>query len=260
MRSILVHADRRPGLEARIETALSLVRAHDGHMTVLIDTPVTRYMSMEPMGGSYIASDALTRAMEDDDANAARIEERLRGENVSFSFLRSEAEPVAALSEAGRVADLLVLSRSSGLVGDVALQCRTPVLALPDERALHLPVNKACVAWDGGDEAAHALRGSVGLLAGCAEVAILTVLEKPGGLPIRQAVEYLSRHGISGSVEELQRKGSTEETLARGVAQSRAELLIMGAYGHSRVREYLFGGVTRHFLEADETPALFLTH
>ncbi len=260
MRSILVNADRRPGMDARLETALSLARATNGHVTVLVDTPVARYISMDPMGGSYVASDALKQAMADDDANAATIEARLQKEDVPFDIIRSEAEPVEALAKAARLADVVVLSRSGGLAGELALLSRTPVLVLPDNQALTAPVGKAFIAWDGGDEAAHALRSSAPLLASCGSVEVVTVTEKPGGFPPVDALSYLSRHGVKAELHELPRRGSTEETLAVAVARSGADLLIMGAYGHSRVREYLFGGVTRYFLEESDGPALLLAH
>ena len=260
MRSILVNADRRPGQDARIETALSLARAADGHVTVLVDTPVARYISMDPMGGSYVASDALKQAMAEDDANAAAIEQRLAREDVPFDIIRSEAEPVDALARAARLADVTVLSRSGGLAGELALVSRTPVLALGDDGPLLAPVGKACIAWDGGDEAAVALRAAMTLLAGCGSVEVLTVAEKPGGFPPTEAMRYLSRHGIKAELQELPRRGSTEETLAVAVGQAGADLLVMGAFGHSRVREYLFGGVTRYFLEEAKAPPLLLAH
>ena len=123
-----------------------------------------------------------------------------------------------------------------------------------------MPVTRACIAWDGGNESATALRSAVPLLAGCAAVHVLTVKEKPGGFPATDAVRYLSRHGISAEMSELARRSSTEETLATAVAKLGGELLVMGAYGKSRMREYLFGGATRYFLEESATPALLLAH
>ncbi|MBV1916751.1 MAG: universal stress protein [Sphingomonadaceae bacterium] len=260
MRSILVNADRRPGMDVRLNTALSLARASNGHVTLLVDTPVARYISMDPMGGSYVASDALKQAMADDDASAARLEERLSRDDVPFDVIRSEAEPVEALAKAARLADVVVMSRSGGFAGELALVSRTPVLALSDDSALTMPLGKACVAWDGGDEAACALRNAVGLLSGCESVAVLTVAEKPGGFPATEALRYLSRHGVTAELQELPRRGSTEETLDVAVGRSGADLLVMGAFGHSRVREYLFGGVTRYFLDKSDGPALLLTH
>lgn len=259
MRSILVNADRNPGMTARLETALSIARSSGGHVTVLVDTPVARYIAMDPMGGSYVASDALKQAMSDDDVNAGEIEARLQGEGVPFDVIRSEAEPVDALGRAARLADVVILSRSGGLAGDVAMLSRTPVLALPDDKPLSMPLRKACIAWDGGDEAAFALRNSLPLLKDCGDVQVVTVADHPVDFPPTDAVRYLSRHGIKAELSEVARRGSTEETLA--VAANTADLLVLGAYGHSRVREFLFGGVTRFFLEEiDNSPALLLAH
>lgn len=260
MRSILVYADRAASMAGRLETALSIARVTAGHVSVLVDTPVTRYISMDPMGGSYVATEALQQALADDDAHAAAIEARLAGEDVPFDVIRSEAEPVEALASAARLSDLVVLSRTPGLAGELALVSRAPVLVLPNGTGLSFPVDCACVAWDGGDEAAHALRGAAPLLANCGEVHVITVREKPGGFPPTEALRYLSRHGVTAELHELDRGSSTEETLAKAVARLKCRLLVMGAYGKSRVREFLFGGVTRYFLEETAGPALLLAH
>src|SRR6202007_1512810 len=111
---------------------------------------------------------------------------------------------------------VVIMSRASAIAGEVALATRTPLLVLPNDRALLVPVAKACVAWDGGNEAALAWRGAIPLLARCASVDVLTVREKPGGFPAADAVRYLSRHTIKAEPHELTRKGSTEETMAGG--------------------------------------------
>ncbi len=260
MRSILVYADRSPSMTARLETALRLARTGGGHVSVLVDTPITRYVAMDPMGGSYLASEAMAQALAEDDSHAEALEARLAQEGVGFEVLRSEEEPVDALAGAARLADLVVVSRGNRLGGELALAARTPVLVVPDERPLAWPPARACVAWDGGNEAAVALRGAVPLLAACRAITVLTVQEKPGGFPAADALSYLARHGIAADPRELARHGSTEQTLAAAVAESGADLLVMGAYGRSRMREYLFGGVTRHFLEDDAAPALLLAH
>jgi len=260
MRSILVYADRGPSMDARLETGLALARANGGHVTVLVDTPITRYVAMDPMGGSYVASAAMEQALAEDDMHAADLEKRLNRDDVAFDLMRSEEEPLDALVSAARLADLVILSRSSALAGELALTARTPVLVLPDQSELKFPLDCACIAWDGGNEAALALRSAVPLLAGCPEVHVLTVKEKPGGFPAVDAVSYLSRHGIKAEMEELARTGSTEETLGSAIARHGGQLLVMGAYGKSRMREYLFGGVTQYFLEGCRKPALLLAH
>ena len=154
-------------MPSRIETALAIARANNGHVTVLVDTPVQRYIAMNPMGGSYVATDALSQAMAEDDLHAQGIEEQLACQDVPFDIVRSEAEPVDALAGAARVADMVVLSRSSAMAGDVAMVARTPVLVLADRSELKLPLKSAAIAVDGGNEAALALRGCVPLLARC---------------------------------------------------------------------------------------------
>jgi nucleotide-binding universal stress UspA family protein len=260
MRSILVYADRSPAMEPRLQSALALARSFGGHVTVLIDTPTTRYIAMDPMGGSYLSTEALTAALEEDDRQAAALEARLARDDVPFDIVRSDIEAVPALATAARLADLTVVSRSSGLAGELALSSRTPVLVLPDDRTLAAPLARAVVAWDGGDEAALALRLAAPLLASAGAVQVLTVEEKPSGLVADDALRYLARHGVSAELVELKREGTTEATLARAVADAGTDLLVMGAYGRSRLREYLFGGVTRHFIEDATAPALLLAH
>lgn len=260
MRSILVNADRKPGNDARIDTALDLARRFNGHVSVLLDTPVTRYIAMDPMGGSYVISDALEEARKEDDEAAAAIETRMARDDVPFDILRSEDDPVSALANAARLSDLVVVSRSGGLAGELALASGTPVLALCDDKALALPIRRACIAWDGSEQAAAALRASAPLLDSCQMVKVISVIEKAGGFPATDALRYLSRHGIHAEFEEHERRGSTEETLAVAVTQAHAELLVMGAYGKSRMREFLFGGVTAYFLDETQAPALLLAH
>jgi len=259
MRSILVMADRKPGSDARLEAALEIARRGRGHLTVLVDTPVSRYIAMDPMGGSYVIAEALEKAREDDDAAASTLEARLARDDVPFDIVRSEADPVNALATAARLADLVVVSRSGGLAGELALASHTPVLALADT-PLPLPIRRACIAWDGGEQAAAALRAAVPLLRGCQVVKVISVAEKAGGFPATDALRYLSRHDINADFEEHERRGSTEETLAIAVTQAHAEVLVMGAYGKSRMREFLFGGVTAFFLGESGAPALLLAH
>lgn len=260
MRSILVYADRAPSMGPRLETALALARASNGHVTLLVDTPVTRYVAMDPMGGSYLASEALTKALAADDDHATRLQAELSGQDVPVRVIRSESDPADALAKGARLADLIVVSRSTRLAGEVALASRCPVLVVADDRPLQLPLGTACIAWDGGDEAALALRGSVPLLAHAAKVEVLTVKEKKGGFANDVALRYLAIHGIDAQLHELDRQGSTEATLASGVARLGGQLLVMGAFGHSRMREYLFGGVTQRFLEDNAQPPLLLAH
>ena len=275
MRSILVYADRAPSMQTRIETALSLARLTDGHVSVLVDTPVMRYTSVDPIGASYIAADAIRDALERDDAFANELEARLAREDVPCDVFRCEAEPVDALADAARLADVVVLSRGCDFAGSLALATHCPILLVANGggaggdadgdqpsgvAGTRMPVERACIAWDGSDEAAAALRAVVPLLASDATVHVVTVHEAYAGFPSTEALRYLSRHGVKAEFLEVDRVGSVEESLAAAAARLQVELVVMGAYGRSRMREFLFGGVTRHFLHSDAGPSLLLAH
>lgn len=260
MRSILVHADASPAGRVRIETALSLARTTGGHVTLLVDTPISRYVAVDAMGGGTVAAEAMKDAIADDDAFAREIDAHVAREDVPCDVLRAEAEPVDAMSDAARLADVVVVARREALASDLPVAIRAPVLAVNDDAPLCFPLTKVAVAWDGSAEAAYALRCAVPLLAQCGEVTVLTVENAPEGFPATEALAYLSRHGIKAELQVLQRLGAIEETLARELVLLEAQLLVMGAYKHSRLREFLFGGVTRYFLEDPSGPALLLAH
>lgn len=260
MRSLLILADRTSAATGRIEAGLSIARMTGGHVTLLIDTPVMRFTAVDALGGSSVATEALQSAIADDDAYARTIDADLAGEDVPYTVLRAENEALDAMAEAGRLADLAVVSRGDPLAGDLPLALRCPVLAVSDETPITFPVERVCVAWDGSAEAATALRAAVPLLAGAAEVTVITVEDAPSAWPATDALAYLSRHGIGAEQVVLPRLGSVEETLLREVSLRGAQLLVMGAFGHSRVREFLFGGVTRSMLEMKHGPALLLAH
>ena len=260
MRSVVVHADASPAGAVRVDSALSLARMTGAHVTLLVDTPITRFVSVDAMGGGTVAAEAIQTAVAQDDAFARQIGERLARGDVTCDVLRAESEPVDALANAGRLADVAVVSRDSALAADLALATRCPVLAVNADKPLYFPLGKVAVAWNGSAEAAYALRCAVPLLGGETEVTVLTVEDAPEAYPATDAVAYLSRHGVQAEMQVIQRMGAIEATLANELVLLEAELLVMGAFTHSRLREFLFGGVTRYFLECKQGPALLLAH
>jgi len=260
MRSILVSAEETIGLEQRLQTALDLARVHSGHLTLLFDIPLSRYVTVDAQGINCFASEALDAARQDEDAAVARIEARLAREDVPFDIVRSETDPAAALASAAQLCDLLIVSRACGIAGELALLGHAPVLALPDGKGLSVPVRRGCIAWDGSEQAAAAVRAATPLLRLCETVEVLEVGAGAADFPATDVLRYLSRHDIGADLIELEREGSVAQSLLTAVRHMEADLLVMGAYGHSRLREFLFGGVTAHFLAAPDAPALLLAH
>lgn len=260
MRSILVHTARDKENPVRLDTAMNLARSTGGHVTLLIDTPVDRFVSVDPYGGAYVAREALEAALAEDEALAEMFSARLAHDDVPFDVAQAETSPLAALTDAAALADLAVVSRGCGFAGDLAVESSCPVL-VTGQKALSFPLTSACIAWDGGKQAAKALRAAVPLLQGGTSTFVLQVTDPTAeGFPATNPLRYLARHGIKAELVTLPRHGSVEETLSAASARNGAELLVMGAFSHSRVRELLFGGVTRYFLDEKEGPALLLTH
>ncbi len=260
MRSILVQAGRDKGMTARLDTAMDLARVHQSHLTLAIDTPIGQFVTVDPYGGTYVAREALDAAIAADDALAEAFAGRLAADDVPFDVVQFETQPLEAMISAARLADLAIVSRDCGYAGDLAVEARCPVLVLPPEQALP-QLRRACIAWDGSDQAAMALRGCIPLLDDCPDVHVLTVLtDTPQGFPPTDALRYLARHGIKAELHELKKAATIEETLAAAVTRLDGQVLVMGAFGHSRLREFMFGGVSRYFLEDPQGPALLMAH
>ena len=269
MRSILAHADGHAANEGRLQAALDLTRALDGHVTLHINTPLQRFVAMDPFGGVFLSADAIADAQAHDAQLVDAFADRLGREDVSWNIETSSGELVDGLTSSARLSDLIIVSlptaddKRTGLslpVGSLAVSARCPILALPANAASFPVDGRAMVCWDGGHEAANALRSAVPLLARASKVDVVTVAEKSDGFPSTEALRYLSHYGIHAELHERERAQlSIEEVLEDASAELGADWLVMGAYGHSRLRETMFGGVTRFFIE-DATLPLLLAH
>jgi nucleotide-binding universal stress UspA family protein len=136
-----------------------------------------------------------------------------------------------------------------------------PVLILPERH--RGVVNRAVVAWDGSAAAARAMNDALPLLKAARSVKVATVSgDAPvdRSAPAAHAVRHLLRHGVRAEAEEVEPEGlSTEMVLERYLKTQRADIVVMGAFGHSRLREIVLGGVTEHML-SHAPSAIWLSH
>ena len=267
MRSILVHADNDPASKGRLQVALDIARRFEGHVTLMIATPLRQFVSFDPFGGTYFAAEALAKAQADDLALETSLSDRLAKEDVAWDVVMADGDIVGALAASATLADLAVVSLPDPgranvpplLAGDLALATRAPVLALPQAAHTLDADAPAMVAWNGSVQAAAALRAALSLLRGRA-VTLVTVGDDDGDFPATDALRYLSRHDIHADMKMIERSVEmVEETLEREAAAMGAGLIVMGAFGRSRLRETLFGGTTRYLLTNARFP-LFLAH
>jgi nucleotide-binding universal stress UspA family protein len=142
------------------------------------------------------------------------------------------------------------------MLGDLLHWSRTPLLIPGDEGGAFDPLGPALIAWDGSYQAANAVRASLGLLKLAPQVRVLRVEEKKmEAFPGTKLVEYLSRHGIHADMHVEPISGSTEHQLIAAALLGHSEAMnasymVLGAYSHSRIGEYVFGGVTRTLLSS----------
>lgn len=177
-----------------------------------------------------------------------------------------------AIAAHARVADLIVVTRSKHnmrarreLVEDVLFKSGRPLLVLPPSSRRAQKWERILIAWNAKPEAVRAIAGAMPLLQRAKCVRIVTVDAAPKSIgpaetPGRELAAYLACHDIRAEVSNLDGLGREH---ARAIADAAldfdADLIVMGAYGHSRVREMVLGGVT-HELLADAHTALLLAH
>jgi nucleotide-binding universal stress UspA family protein len=202
-----------------------------------------------------------------------RLTARLANEDVASNWLQEEGPDRPLLIREGGLADLVVLGARdpvsngrgpSSLVGYLAIHGRTPMIVVPEKTRSIDVTGPAMVGWNGSLEAAHALRAAVPLLRKASSVTIVNVAEPvedaAGTLPRVDAAEYLSRHGISSEVIEIDRgQGTAGEALTDAACARGVAYLVVGGYGHARALETVFGGVTRELLSDPPLP-VFIAH
>ena len=181
----------------------------------------------------------------------------------SASWLEQSGREEEIVVRRGRLADLTVLGRpgadgeaTAHLTFSTALfDTGHPVLvagSAPQRPGAPFG-ERIVIAWNGSVEAARAVSAALPFLARARRVTALSVgSEDDGGLDA--FVDYLAWHGIAAGRQTMQNRSSIGDVLLDAAAD--ADLMVMGAYSHSRLRELILGGVTRHMLEKATLPLL----
>ena len=268
MKNILVLAHDDDGQEARIQTALDLGRALNGHLTCL------DLVYVSPVGGSgfpedaYVVAELVTLEATRERANKDRLEARLAHEDVPWDWIEGLGDPAHCIARAAALADIIVVNRQLEHISVINMRRTTselivksgkPVMAIPAD-CKRLDLSAVLVAWDGSPSAAAALRAAVPLLKLAERVVLLEVQDGSIAAPVEDAASYLSRHDIHATI----RRVAVGPDGAGGKLMAEASTggfgyVVMGGYGHLRFVEALFGGVTRAMLTDCPIP-VFLAH
>jgi nucleotide-binding universal stress UspA family protein len=275
-KSILVSLNETDRNEVLLPIAIGLAQLFDAHLTGLYIIPAAKIYpsaAFEPIPAIY---EALRNYFVKQKAGVKTVfDKAMSTEPVrnDLRILESSSPLVSDLFiEHGRETDLIVVSQTnlsgeSGVeldfVARVAIAVGRPVLVIPRSGVNKLLLDTIIIGWNGSREATRATFDSLPFLRCAKDVRIVWVdpeeeFYKSGVLPGAELAEALSRHGVKAVVEPM-RIGREEEpgkALLRKTSDLGAGLLVMGAYGHSRLREFILGGATRTAINTMKCPVL----
>ena len=259
------------GATAVLDVAVALTEDSKGHLVGVHAEPLPMPIA-SPMGfpdATVIgAGDDLSRDREE--KLGRFFEERMRREDVSAEWrsLRTfSGDSALSALESARCGDIVVASNAQGDGGapdiDTLIQSGgRPVLIVPRDRPANVRAKRVVLAWNGSREAARAAFDALPFIMVAEETIVLTINPAtqsgdPGGRPGHEIAAALARHGAKVTVERASfGRASVAETMSRVVEDRKADLLVLGAFSHSRLKEMFFGGTTRSII--DKPPCLTL--
>jgi nucleotide-binding universal stress UspA family protein len=276
-KSITTFIGSEAELAATLPAATGFAQAHDAHLTACL-----LGVDMTPAGGFYMGAspillqETLERAQTDAETLEGLARKRLSGETLRWSAESAVVQFGGLPSLVGlraRFSDLVIQSRPYGrdalptqeaVIESALFEGKAAVLVVPESGLGPRFGERVVVAWNQSNEALAAVRRALPILRAAAQVCVVIVnppphspeRSDPGGL----LTQMLARHGVRAEVSVLAKTlPRVSDVLMRHMSDIDAGLLVMGAYGHSRLREAILGGATRNLLENTEWP-VFLAH
>jgi nucleotide-binding universal stress UspA family protein len=271
-KTILVHLEGGARSAARLDFAFGLAVRFQAHLVGLYAPAMPHIPAYAMVGAGHVLEDILVqrRAEELRQAEKEFRDAVARHGDASAEWRDSGAGPAAALRQSARYADLVVAGQpepqdeaeARSAAHELALAGGRPVLFVPYAGRFKTAGRRVLIAWDAGREAARAMREALPFLRQAEAVEVAVFDPHRGGRdhgeqPGADAALYLARHGVKVSVARQDGAGIHvgEQILSRA-ADTDADLVVMGAYGHSRARELVLGGVTRSMIESMTLPVL----
>lgn len=264
------------GDDRALSVAVELAREFGAHLTVLgsvhLPAPMVSPWGLAPVG-TFETIYADLRASARGQMDRARAQLEREGLPFDVHLAESFLEPRSLAALHARYADACVLpsARQAGdaapfrrdMFDSVLMESGRPVITIPIDKPVRTPVTRVVVAWKPRREATRAVHDALPLLARAESVEVVVVnpddgITSEGELPGADIAAHLSRHGLRVQVTCLQRGTKTAAaTLLWHCYETDAHLLVTGGLGHSRLREWALGGVTRELLECADLPVFF---
>jgi nucleotide-binding universal stress UspA family protein len=273
-KTILVHVDESARAPMRIRLAAELARMQGAHLIGAAVTGVSRFIYSNGINpGEDVNLAAHMKMLTDKAQHAAAAFTSIAKDMglASYQSVISHDEAGGGIGNLARYADLVVVGQTSrdepapsvppDFAEYVILHSGRPTLVIPYLGQYDTIAKRPLIAWDAGREATRAVNDALPLLrlAGQAQVVIFnpdSLRQKADAQSGEELALYLKRHGVDTQVFLHQSNGDVGEALLALALDLDTDMLVMGAYGHSRFREMIMGGVTRTLLEGMKAPVL----
>jgi nucleotide-binding universal stress UspA family protein len=258
--------------EVALQQSLKLAAANGAHLTVTVATQhlATPYSPFWISLPSSLVADinAKTKAKATVAADAARDAARLAGVIADIHVILDQGGDAAEVAvRAARASDVIVVDQPDAVMDakatifeEALFRSGRPVLVATAKRAPVQTVSKAMLAWDGTSHAARATGDLMALFPEIKHIDIVSVLgdkDMSSTLPGADLARHLSRRGLDVNIVELSANdGSVADLLDGHATKSGADIIAMGGYGHSRLRQFVMGGVTSSIIQHAGTPLL----
>jgi len=256
--SIMVPMDLDPEAENRAKLAIALADRFSSRLIGVAAHPIAVPLYFEaPVAGIASAVELEERSATRNIAEAEAVFRRVIATRNRAEWRRAHGFPLDFVLEQARAADLIVASRprrdelAHGPMsldgGDLVMSAGRPVLFVPPNID-YLAAKSVVIGWKDTREARRAVADALPLLKAAKDVLVVSVDSDDRGA--RDVSAYLACHGVeAGIAKRPQGAGSAADELLQAADQAAADLIVCGAYGHSRTREWVFGGVTRDLLD-----------
>lgn len=271
-RSLMVYLDLEQGSEPALRAACELA---DRFKSRVIG--VTAGLPTAPIhADGMIASSVLEVDYEQLNQAIGRCEARFRSALKDFGSSlewRSEAAyPADFLAAEARAADLVVVGRSENYtplgphqlldIGDAVMKAGRPVLVVPPRRTI-LALDRILVAWKDTAESRRAISAALPLLRKATVLTIIEIVSEAeeqdaAAARVADVANWLQRHNVQASARVELSAGDAGSQLDAIASEARIDIIVAGAYGHARLREWIFGGVTRHLLQQSSACVLLV--
>lgn len=272
LKDILVHIDDTPYCEKRVKLALQIAKQNEAGLTALFARTDPSLKGFEPnMQQRHQAHEALSGELQ---SRFVKLADKA-GVKLTWITAKLPSSPdqvINQIIQQTQQSDMIIIGQHDDNSADgsvpedmpehLVLETGRPVLIIPYAGEFKSVGKKVLVAWTPGRESVRALNDAIPLIAEAKKVRVVAINpnkknQKASGVTAEQAAAHLTRHGIKTESDQFSTRGVDEGNLILNcLADERADLLVMGAYGHHRFRELILGGVTQKVFKNMTTPVL----